>query len=68
MATISRTLIIKATDPDGDDIQKTLTHANPNATDENIDTFARAFNGLSRNNYVDTIVQDTHSVREALIE
>ena len=68
MATVNRTLIIKSTDALGNENQKTMTHANPAATAQNIDTFARAVVGLSKDTYVDTIIQDTQSVNEILAE
>lgn len=68
MATVNRTLIIKSTDALGNESQKSMTHANPAATAQNIDTFARAVAGLSKDTYVDTIIQDTQSVNEILAE
>ena len=64
----ARTLIIKSTDTLGNSYEKSLTSANPNATAENIDTFARALTGLTTTNYQDTIVRDEESVTEILSE
>ena len=68
MATTNRTLIIKSTDNLGNEMQKSMTHANPNATAANIDTFARAITGLTKNTYGDTLIQDVQSVNEILAE
>lgn len=64
----NRTLIIKSTDALGNEYQKSITHANPQSTNAQIDTFCRAFNGLSTNTYVDTIRRDEESINEALAE
>ena len=68
MATVKRTIIIKSTDNLGNETQKAMAHANPNATAANIDTFARAINGLTKNTYGDTLIQDVSSVNEILAE
>ncbi len=68
MMAISRTLIVKSTDTFGNEYQKSVTHANPEATNTQIDTFARAFVGLSKNTYADTIRRDEESINEALAE
>lgn len=65
---ISRTLILKSTDTFGNEYQKSITHANPETTNAQIDTFCRALNGLSTNTYVDTIRRDEESITEALAE
>jgi hypothetical protein len=67
-ATVQRTLIVKSTDALGKTFEKSMTHANPNATAANIDTFAKAIVGLSTNTYGDTIIRDETSVNEALAE
>lgn len=64
----SRTLIVKSTDQLGNEMEKSFSFANPNATAANIDTFARAVVGLSKNTYSDTIVRDEESINEILAE
>lgn len=68
MATVNRTIIVKSTDNFGNETQKAMSHANPNATAANIDTFARAITGLTKNTYGDTLIQDVSSVNEILAE
>lgn len=63
-----RTLILKSADALGNEYQKSITHANPSATNAQIDTFCRAFNNLSTNTYKDTIRRDEESINEALAE
>lgn len=63
---IKRTLIVQSTDENGNLYEKSLTHANPAATNQQIDTFCRAAVGLSTNTYKDTIKRDEESVNEAL--
>lgn len=65
---IQRTLLVKSTDTFGNSYQKSITNTNPEATNTQIDTFARAFVGLSKNSYDDTIRRDEESVNEALAE
>ena len=65
---VARSLLIKSVDQLGNNYQKTITHANPESTNTQIDTFARAFTGLSTNTYVDTVKVETESVNEALDE
>ena len=68
MATTNRSLIVKTTDALGNENQKTFSNGNPAATAQNIDTFARAVAGLSKDTYVDTIIRDEISVNEKLAE
>lgn len=65
---IQRTLIIKSFDELGNAYQKSLTHVNTTATNQQIDTFCRALNGLSTNTYDDTIRRDEESINQALSE
>lgn len=65
---VQRTLIVKSTDTLGNVYQKSMTNANPEATNANIDTFARSLISLSTNTYQDTIKRDEESVTEALAE
>ena len=65
---ISRTLIVKSSDTSGNASAKSITHTNPQATNSQIDTFARALVNLTNNTYVDTIKVDSESVNEALAE
>lgn len=65
---VQRTLIVKSTDALGNEYQKSITHANPAATAQQIDTFARGIVGLSTNTYSDTIKRDEESINEALAE
>lgn len=65
---VSRSLLIKSVDQLGNTYQKTVTHTNPETTNTQIDTFSRAFVGLSTNTYKDTIKVDTESINEALAE
>ena len=68
MATTNRSLIVKTADALGNENQKTFSNGNPAATAQNIDTFARAVAGLSKDTYVDTIIRDEISVNEKLAE
>ena len=61
-------LIIKSTDTLGNEQSKTYGCVNPNATAANIDTSARAINGLTTNTYKDTLKVTTESVNELLSE
>lgn len=63
-----RTLIVKSVDGYGNAYQKSITKVNPASTNEQIDTFSRAFVGLSKNTYDDTIRRDEESINEALAE
>ena len=65
---IQRTLIIKSNDQLGNAYQKSITFANPEATNQQIDTFCRGLIGLSTNTYEDTIRRDEISVNDALAE
>lgn len=65
---ISRTLVVKSFDQLGNGYQKSITNANPEATNQQIDTFCRAYVGLSTNTYEDTIRVDSESVNAALEE
>ena len=65
---VSRSLLVKSVDQLGNTYQKTITHANPASTNTQIDTFARAYNNLGTNTYVDTMKVDVESVNEALEE
>lgn len=65
---IERTLILKTKDTLGNAYEKKFSNANPSATDEQIDTFARGLAGLSQNSYDDTICQDSKSINQALKE
>lgn len=61
-------LLVKSVDQLGNNYQKTITHVNPASTNQQIDTFARAFNNLGTNTYVDTVKVETTSINEALAE
>lgn len=61
-------LLVKSVDNLGNNYQKTITHVNPESTNQQIDTFARAFNNLGTNTYVDTVKVETTSINEALVE
>ena len=61
-------LLVKSVDQLGNNYQKTITHVNPESTNQQIDTFARAFNGLGTNTYVDTVKVETTSINDALAE
>lgn len=61
-------LLVKSVDQLGNNYQKTITHVNPESTNQQIDTFARAFNNLGTNTYVDTVKVETTSINEALVE
>ena len=65
---VSRSLLIKSVDQLGNNYQKTVTHVNPEITNTQLDTFARGYNNLSTNTYVDTMKVDVESVNEALAE
>ena len=65
---VSRSLLVKSVDNLGNNYQKTITHVNPASTNTQIDTFARAYNNLGTNTYVDTMKVDVESVNEALEE
>lgn len=65
---VSRSLLIKSVDNLGNSYQKTITHVNPESTNQQIDTFSRAFNNLGTNTYVDTVKVETESINEALVE
>ena len=65
---VARSLLIKSVDQLGNAYQKTITHVNPESTNQQIDTFAKAFNNLGTNTYVDTVKIETESVNEALVE
>lgn len=65
---VKRTLVIQATSPTGEPVQRNIVNANPSATAQNIDTFARALNNLTVNTYSDTLIVDTSSVNETLAE
>lgn len=65
---VQRTLIIQSKDEMGNEYQKSITHANPAATNEQIDQFSRGLVGLSKNTYADTIKRDEESVSQALAE
>lgn len=68
-ATVKRTLIVQSTNVStGELVQRNFANANPSATAANIDTFARAINGLSTNTYSDTLIVDTSSTNEILAE
>jgi hypothetical protein len=66
--TTQRTLILKSIDSYGNAKQQAITSANPAATDQQIDTFCRGINGLSKNTYDDTIRRDEVSINESLAE
>lgn len=63
-----RTLILKTADTLGNEYEKAFSSANTEATAANIDTFARAVAGLSKQTYVDTLIIDTQSVNEILAD
>lgn len=65
---VQRTLLVNFNDGNGRTYEKQMTHANPNATAANIDTFARALVGLTTNTYQDTVIRDEQSVNEILAE
>lgn len=65
MAT-KRTLTLISRDTNNEISQKNISNVNPNATYQNLDTFARAFNALSTNTYVDSLVVNTVSLNEEL--
>lgn len=67
MAT-KRTLLVNSVDTYGNAKQKAITNVNPESTNEQIDTFARAYVGLSKDTYDDTIRRDEESINEALSE
>lgn len=61
-------LLVKSVDALGNNFQKTITHVNPESTNQQIDTFSRAFNNLGTNTYVDTVKVTTISINDALAE
>lgn len=65
-------MVLKTTDGNGDPVETTITNnrifVNPNATYQQVDTFARALNGTSRNTYADTDLITVISVNEKLAE
>ena len=65
---IQRSIIIKSTDAFGNAYEKKFGNINPAATNANLDTFARAIQGLSSNTYVDTMRVDSESINEAIAE
>ena len=65
---VARSLILKSVDQLGNTYQKTIIHVNPESTNAQIDTFARAFNNLGTNTYVDTVKVETESINEAIAE
>lgn len=65
---IQRSMIIKSNDAFGNEYSKTVTNVNTAATNQQMDTWARAFVGLSKNTYKDTVRVDSESITEALAE
>lgn len=66
MAT-KRTIALQSRDPStGEVVQRNFTNANPEATVQNVDTFLRAANALTKNTFVDGLIIDTKSTTEEL--
>lgn len=66
MAT-KRTIALQSRNPStGEVVQRNFTNANPAATVQNVDTFLRAANALTKNTFVDGLIIDTKSTTEEL--
>ncbi|MBQ7454374.1 MAG: hypothetical protein IJS69_04920 [Selenomonadaceae bacterium] len=60
----SSSISIATTSPDGKSSQKTVTYVNPDATAEQLTTFAKELNGLTENHYEHTSRINTQTKEE----
>lgn len=62
------TLVLQMTDTDNNLLEKSITYANPAASNSVLANFSEAVVGLTTNTYVDTKRIDTISLNEAIAD